>query len=58
MVETLIDTSKYLFKNKDESVSQVENIGSLMYLMTCTKSDIGYTISKLSGHTSNLGADH
>ena len=33
-------------------------IGSLMYLMSCTRSDIAYLISKLSRFTSNAGFDH
>ena len=33
-------------------------IGSLMYLMSCTRPDIAYSISKLSRFTSNPGADH
>ena len=59
--KTLIDTNQHLSKNKGESVSQVEYtrvIGSLMYLMSCTRPDIAYSISKLSRYTSNLGADH
>ncbi|RVW11957.1 Retrovirus-related Pol polyprotein from transposon TNT 1-94 [Vitis vinifera] len=44
-----------------ESVSQVEYsriIGSLMYLMSCTRPDIAYAVGKLSRYTSNPGAKH
>ena len=29
-----------------------------MYIMSCTRPDIAYTVSKLSKYTSNLGEDH
>ena len=61
VAKTPLDTSLHLSKNKGESVSQVEYsrvIGSLMYLMSCTRPDIAYTVSKLSRYTSNPGADH
>ena len=47
--------------NRGESISQVEYsrvIRSLMYLMSCTRPDIAYTISRLSRYTSNPSADH
>ena len=46
---------------KEESVSQVKYsrvIGSLMYLMSCTKPDIVYVVNKMSRYTSNLGVMH
>ena len=58
---TPIDMSQHLHKNKGESISQVEYsrvIGSLMYLMSCTRPDIAYTVSRLSRYTSNLSAEH
>uniref|UniRef100_A0A2N9EVE4 Reverse transcriptase Ty1/copia-type domain-containing protein n=1 Tax=Fagus sylvatica TaxID=28930 RepID=A0A2N9EVE4_FAGSY len=33
-------------------------IGSLMYIMNCTRPDIAYSVSKLSRYTSNPGEDH
>ena len=33
-------------------------IGSLMYLMSCTRQDIAYAVSKLSRYTSNPNGDH
>ena len=43
VARTPIDVSQHLSKNRGESVSQVEYvrvIGSLMYLMSCTRPDI------------------
>ncbi|XP_074341914.1 secreted RxLR effector protein 161-like [Apium graveolens] len=56
-----VDMTLHLSKNKGVGVSQVEYsriIGSLMYLMSCTRPEIAYSISMLSRFTSNLGADH
>ncbi|RVW17127.1 Retrovirus-related Pol polyprotein from transposon TNT 1-94 [Vitis vinifera] len=61
VARTPVDVTLRLSKNKSESVSQVEYsrvIGSLMYLMSCTRPDIAYAISKLSRYTSNPGAKH
>ncbi|KAK6143449.1 hypothetical protein DH2020_023797 [Rehmannia glutinosa] len=61
LARTSIDTSKHLSKNRGEVVSQVEYsrvIGSLMYLMSCTRPDITYAMSKLNRYTSNPGHDH
>ena len=58
---TPVDMTLHLSKNKGEGVSQLEYsriIGSLMYLMSCTRPDIAYSISKLSRFTSNPGDDH
>ena len=58
---TPIDTSQHLFKNKGESIDQVEYarvIGSLMYLMSCTRPDISFTVSSLSRFTSNPSENH
>ncbi|WKA09039.1 hypothetical protein VitviT2T_026717 [Vitis vinifera] len=61
VARTPVDVTLHLSKNKGESVSQVEYsrvIGSLMYLMSCTRPDIAYAVSKLSRYTSNPGAKH
>ena len=59
--KTLVDATLHLSKNKGESVSKVEYskvISSLMCLMSCTRPNITYSISKLSSYTSNPGAKH
>ena len=59
--KTLVDVNSHLSKNKSENVSQFEYsrvIGSLMYLMSCTRPNITYAVSKLSRYTSNPGSDH
>ncbi|CAM8930606.1 unnamed protein product [Rhodiola kirilowii] len=58
---TPIDMNQHLSKNKGESISQVEYskvIGSLMYLMNCTRPDIAYCVSRLARYTSNPGTEH
>ena len=60
IARTEVDVTLHLSKNKGETVSQVEYsrvIGSLMYLMSCTRLDIAYSISKLSSYTSNPRAN-
>ena len=61
LARTPIDTSQHLSKNRGESISQIEYsrvIGSLMYLMSCTRPDLAYAVSKLSRYTSNPGVEH
>ena len=61
VIKTPIDLTLHLSKNKGESVSQIEYsrvIGSLMYLMSCTRPDIAYAVGKLSRYTSNPRAEH
>ena len=58
---TPIDGSLHLSKNNGDSIAQLEYSrisGSLMYIMSCTRLDIVYEISKLSCYTSNPGHDH
>ena len=59
--KTPVDVILHLSKNKGESVSQVEYskvIGSLMYLMSCTRPDIAYAVNKPSRYMSNPRAMH
>ena len=61
ITKTQVDVTLYSSKNKAESVYQVEYsrvIVNLMYLMSCTRPDIAYTVNKLSRYTSNLKAKH
>ena len=61
IAKTPIDGSLHLSKNNGDSIAQLEYsriIGSLMYIMSCTRPDIAYAVSKLSRYTSNPGHDH
>ena len=60
-MRTPVDVNLHLSKNNGKNLSQQEYeqvIGSLMYVMNCTRPDIAYAVSKLSRYTSNLGPDH
>ena len=61
IAQSPIDTSQHLSKNRGEAVAQLEYsrvIGSLMYLMTCTRPDLAYAVSRLSRYTSNPSSEH
>ena len=58
---TPIDPNLQLFKNTGKGVSQLEYsqiIGSLMYLINCSRPDLAYAVSRLSRYTSNPGKSH
>ncbi|GKA78709.1 retrovirus-related pol polyprotein from transposon TNT 1-94 [Tanacetum coccineum] len=58
---TPIDNSLHLSKNRGLGVAQLEYsriIGMLMYLMTGTRLDLAYAVSRLSRYTSNLSYGH
>ncbi|GJX64024.1 zinc finger, CCHC-type containing protein [Tanacetum coccineum] len=58
---TPIDTSIHLSKNRGLGVAQLEYsriIGMLMYLMTGTRPDLAYVVSRLSRYTSNPSYAH
>ena len=60
-VSTPYDPSSQLKKNKEHSVAQIEFaqiIGSLMYLMNCTRPDIAYAVGRLSRYTQSPNQDH
>ncbi|KAK4401028.1 Retrovirus-related Pol polyprotein from transposon TNT 1-94 [Sesamum angolense] len=59
--KTPVDLNLHLAKNKDEPECQIEYsriIGSLMYIMNCTRPDMAYAVNKLSRFTSNPSKDH
>ena len=61
IARTPVDETLHFSKNNVMFVSQVEYfrvIGSLMYLMSCTRPDITYLVNKLSRYTSNPRAKH
>ena len=61
IARTPVDINLHLSKNIGQSISQLEYsciIGSIMYVLNCTRPDIAYSVSKLSRYTSNPGVDH
>ena len=59
--KTPFDSSVQLRKNQGPSVSALEYsrvIGSLMYLMNCTRPDIAYAVGRLSRYLMNPGKEH
>ncbi|KAL0282476.1 UNVERIFIED_CONTAM: Retrovirus-related Pol polyprotein from transposon TNT 1-94, partial [Sesamum angustifolium] len=59
--KTPVDLNIHLAKNKGELECQIEYsriIGSLMYIINCTRPDIAYAVNKLSRFTSNPSKDH
>ena len=58
---TPVDPNLHLFKNIGTGISQFEYsqiIGSLMYLMNCSRPELAYAVSRLSRYTSNPGKSH
>ena len=56
-----IDVNLHLAKNRGENQSQLNYarvLGSLMYVMNCTRPDTTCAISKLSRYTSNPNQNH
>nr|GEZ14654.1 retrotransposon protein, putative, Ty1-copia subclass [Tanacetum cinerariifolium] len=61
LARTPIDTSLHLSRNRGVGVTQFEYsriIGMLMYLMTSTRPDLAYAVSRLSRYTSNPSNAH
>ena len=61
MSRTPIEFNCNLKKNFGKSVNQLEFsrvIGSLMYIMNCTRPDIANSVSRLSRYTSNPNEEH
>ena len=60
-VKTLIDVNLHLSKNSSENKAQNEYasiLGSLMYVMNCTRPDIACAVSKLSRFTVSPNENH
>ena len=60
-VKTSIDVNLHLSKNTGENKAQNEYasiLGSLMYVMNCTRPDIAYAVSKLSRYTVSPNENH
>ena len=56
-----VDMILHLSKNLGNSISQLEYahiLGSLMYIMKCSRLDVVHSVSKLSSYTSNPGVHH
>ena len=61
LMRTPIGVNLHLSKNNGKILSQQEYtqaIGSLMYVMNCTRPDIAYAVSELTRYTSNPGPAH
>ena len=61
IAKTPVDVTLHFSKNKAKSISQVEYskvIGSLIYLVSCTRPNIAYAVNKLSKYTSNPRVKH
>lgn len=61
ITKTPIDISQHLSKNEGNCINEVKYgriIGSLMYLLSCTRSGIGYIVNNLSRYMSYLGKIH
>jgi len=61
VANTPYDVSCKLIENTGRSIVQIEYasvIGSLIYVMHCTRLDIAFIVCKLSRYTSNLSKDH
>ena len=60
-MSTPYDLSIHLKKNRGSPVAQSEYakiIGSVMFLMNCTRPDIAYAVSRLSRYTDNPAYEH
>ncbi|GKB88201.1 ty1-copia retrotransposon protein [Tanacetum coccineum] len=60
-VVTPFDPKVQLKKNKGQSVSQLhytQVLGSLMYIMNCTRPDLAYSVSRLSRYSHNPDRGH
>ena len=56
-----VDMNQNWVKNTSDGIYQLEYsriLGSIMYVMNCTRPDIAYAVSKLSRYTSNPGKNH
>jgi hypothetical protein len=60
-VNTPFDSNYKLVENTGRAIAQLEfasAIGSMMYVMHCTRPDIAFAVNRLSRYTSNPSAEH
>uniref|UniRef100_A0A2N9HGA4 Uncharacterized protein n=1 Tax=Fagus sylvatica TaxID=28930 RepID=A0A2N9HGA4_FAGSY len=60
-VNTPFDSNYKLVENTGRAIAQLEfasAIGSMMYVMHCTRPDIAFAVNRLSRYNSNLSAEH
>jgi hypothetical protein len=60
-VNTPFDSNHKLIENTGRAIAQLEYasvIGSMMYVMYCTKPDVAFAVNRLSRYTSSPSVEH